>query len=96
MPNTSAWKCSPPPTTSCSASPIAPMSAAMLIVLATSSSATIPTTNQRGACVFRLATMPWPDWRPMRALTSWIATMNGIDRNTVHSTPVPNCAPAWV
>jgi hypothetical protein len=96
MPNTSAWKWSPPPTTSCSASPIAPMSAAMLIVLATSSRPTIVNRNQPGMCSRKLAAMPLPDWRPMRALTSWIATMNGTERNTVHSTEVPNCAPAWV
>ena len=52
--------------------------------------------NGRGVCSRRLADTPLPVTRPMRALTSWIAIMKGSDKNTVHSSPVPNCAPAWV
>ena len=38
--------------------------------------------------------MPCPVTRPMRALTTWMPTISGVVRNTLHSIPRPNCAPA--
>src|SRR6478672_9275051 len=38
--------------------------------------------------------MPWPVTRPIRALTTWMPTISGVVRNTLHSIARPNCAPA--
>ncbi|MGY3074820.1 hypothetical protein ACVWZZ_001191 [Bradyrhizobium sp. LM6.10] len=63
------------------------MSAAMLKVLAATSMATSVSTAQRGAICITLAASPLPVTRPIRALTSWMAIMNGVVRNTVQSKP---------
>ena len=41
--------------------------------------------RQRGAISITLAARPLPVTLPIRALTSWIAIMNGVVRNTVHN-----------
>ena len=68
-------------------SPIAAMSAAMLNVLAATRRKISASTSQRGASSMTLAARPLPVTLPIRALTSWIAIMNGVVRNTVHSRP---------
>ena len=75
---------------------MAAMSAAILMVLATVSKTTTVNKKERGVWSRKLAASPLPVTRPMRALTSWMAIMNGSDRKTVQISPVPNCAPAWV
>jgi hypothetical protein len=68
-------------------SAIAAKSAAMLNVLATTKRKISPSTSQRGVSSIALAARPLPVTLPIRALTSWIAIMNGVVRNTVHSRP---------
>lgn len=66
----------------------------MLKVFAATSIATSASTAHRGAICMTLAARPLPVTRPICALTSWIAIMKGVVKNTVHSRPNPNCAPA--
>jgi hypothetical protein len=63
------------------------MSAAMLKVLAVTRRKTRASTSQRGATSMTFAASPLPVTRPISALTSWIAIMKGMVRNTVHSRP---------
>ncbi len=69
------------------ASPIAAISAAMLAVFAATRRKISARTSQRGASSITLAASPLPVTLPIRALTSWIAIMNGVVRNTVQSKP---------
>jgi len=75
---------------------MAAISAAILMVAAITSSATMAIRKGRGVCSRRLAATPLPVTRPILALTSWMAIMNGNAKNTVQPSPVPNCAPACV
>ena len=63
------------------------MSAAMLKVFAVTNKKIKASTSQRGANSMTLAASPFPVTLPIRALTSWIAIMNGVVRNTVQSKP---------
>jgi hypothetical protein len=62
---------------------MAAMSAAMLTTLAAVNSAMIANSSGRGSTAPRLAARPRPVTEPMRALTIWMATMNGVVRNMV-------------
>ena len=73
---------------------MAAMSAAMLMVLAMTSSETTTSRTQRGNRRRMLAARPSPVTRPMRALTIWMPTINGKVISAVHSMFNPNCAPA--
>ena len=64
-------------------SPIAAMSAAMLSVLAMSKSPTMPWSITRGHRLAQIGREPRPVTAPIRALTIWIAIMNGVVRNIV-------------
>ena len=66
----------------------------MLIVLTMSIAMVSAASSGRGAHARAAAIIPRPVPRPMRAATSWMATMNGKDSTTLHNWPVPNCAPA--
>ncbi len=59
----------------------------MLAVFAATRRKTSASTSQRGASSITLAARPLPVTRPIRALTNWIAIMNGVVRNTVQSKP---------
>lgn len=48
----------------------------------------------RGYALLRLADIPDPVTRPILALISWIAHMNGYENKVNHNTPKPNWAPA--
>ena len=66
-----------PGITNAAASPIAAMSAAMLMVLATSRDSTRIARSQAGNTRFTLAARPWPVTRPIRATIDWIAASSG-------------------
>ena len=73
---------------------MAATSAAMLRVLATSSSSTTPRSTIGGNAVLMLAASPLPVTRPIRAHMDWIAAISGKASGMVHSMLRPNWAPA--
>ncbi len=92
-PNSRAWPCLPPPTSSCRASPMAAISAAMLSVLAKTSISTMATVIHSGSTRRMPAARPRPVNQPMRALMSWTAIISGVVSTRVHSSPAPKRAP---
>ena len=75
--------------------PSPPTSAAMLIVLATTSRPTSETVSQRGqmlADVGRQAVRAVT--QPMRAESIWMPIISGVVRNSVQTRAKRNCAPA--
>jgi len=82
-----------PPTSSRTASAIAPMSAAMLIVLATTGRPTSASVSQRGQTLARLAASPSPVTQPMRADSIWMPIISGVDSGSVQTSPKRNCVP---
>ena len=71
------------------------MSAAMLMVLASTSSPTRPVVNQRGNILLIFAARPSPVTQPMRADSIWMPIMSGVVTNNVQTSPKRNCEPAW-
>ena len=76
------------------ASAIAPRSAAMLIVLATTSRPTSAERQPRGHILPMFAARPSPVTKPMRADSIWMPIISGIVRNSVQTSAKRNCAPA--
>ncbi len=73
------------PVTSSATSPMAATSAAMLRVLAISSSSTTPRSTIGGNAVLMLAASPLPVTRPIRAQIDWIAAISGKHSGIVQS-----------
>jgi len=76
------------------ASAIAPMSAAILMVLATTSRPTSVSVSQRGQTLPILLAKPSPVTQPMRAESIWMPIISGVVSRSIHTRPKRNCEPA--
>jgi len=94
MPKPRTYSGSGPPTNSRAASPMAPMSAAMLIVLATTSRVTSAVVSQRGHILSIFAASPSPVTQPMRADSIWMPIISGVVSNSVQTSEKRNLYPA--
>jgi len=74
---------------------MAPMSAPMLMVLATRSRVRARCRIPGGNSFRRLSAKPCPVTRPTWAEISWIPLMRGYENSMVHSIPNPNWLPTW-
>ena len=79
---------------SLTASAMAATSAAMLIVLATTSRPISETVSQRGQIRPMLVASPRCVTQPMRADSIWMPIISGVVRNSVQTSAKRNCAPA--
>ena len=83
-----------PPMSRRAASPMAPTSAAMLMVFATTSSVINVVVNQRGHILLMLVASPWPVTQPMRADSIWMPIISGVVISRVQTSAKRNCEPA--
>ena len=66
----------------------------MLMVLATTSSATSASVSHLGHILPMFAARPSPVTKPTRAESFWMPIISGIVRNSVQTSEKRNCAPA--